>query len=44
LVKKYGDESAATLYRATGGAAETTGNVKVVDQEDKNYGFSAADG
>ncbi|KAG0552996.1 hypothetical protein BDA96_01G557000 [Sorghum bicolor] len=41
-VKKYGDESAATLYQATGDAAETTGNVKVVDQEDKNYGFSAA--
>ncbi|RLN16950.1 fasciclin-like arabinogalactan protein 8 [Panicum miliaceum] len=41
-VKKYGDESAATLYQATGDAASTTGNVKVVDQEDKNYGFSAA--
>ncbi|CAL4928806.1 unnamed protein product [Urochloa decumbens] len=41
-VKKYGDESAATLYQATGDAAAATGNVKVVDQEDKNYGFSAA--
>lgn len=41
-VKKYGDESAATLYQATGDAASTTGNVKVVDQEDKNYAFSAA--
>ncbi|KAJ1298982.1 hypothetical protein BS78_01G496300 [Paspalum vaginatum] len=41
-VKKYGDESAATLYQATGDAVSTTGNVKVVDQDDKNYGFSAA--
>ncbi|OEL37608.1 Fasciclin-like arabinogalactan protein 8 [Dichanthelium oligosanthes] len=41
-VKKYGDESAATLYQATGDAASSTGNVKVVDQDDKNYGFSAA--
>lgn len=41
-VKKYGDESAATLYQATGDAVSATGNVKVVDQEDKNYGFSAA--
>lgn len=41
-VKKYGDESAATLYQATGDAAAATGNVKVVDQDDKNYGFSAA--
>jgi hypothetical protein len=41
-VKKYGDESAATLYQATGDAAAATGNVKVTDQEDKNYAFSAA--
>uniref|UniRef100_A0A0A9EZM6 FAS1 domain-containing protein n=1 Tax=Arundo donax TaxID=35708 RepID=A0A0A9EZM6_ARUDO len=41
-VKKYGSESADTLYQATGDAVSTTGNVKVVDQSGSNYGFSSA--
>ncbi|XP_062209727.1 fasciclin-like arabinogalactan protein 10 [Phragmites australis] len=41
-VKKYGSESAATLYQATGDAVSTTGNVKVTDQDGSNYGFASA--
>jgi hypothetical protein len=41
-VKKYGGQSADTLYQATGDAAAATGNVEVTDVEDGKYGFSAA--
>lgn len=41
-VKKYGGESADTLFQATGDAVSATGNVKVTDVEDGEYGFSSA--
>lgn len=41
-VKKYGGETADTLFQATGDAVSATGNVKVTDVEDGEYGFSSA--
>jgi hypothetical protein len=42
-VKKYGGQSADTLYQATGDAPAATGNVEVTDVEaGGKYGFSAA--
>ncbi|XP_062216923.1 fasciclin-like arabinogalactan protein 8 [Phragmites australis] len=41
-VKKFGSESADTLYQATGDAVSVTGNVKVTDLDGGKFGFASA--